>query len=96
MGEPSHIYLFGDQVFDFSKELRDLVHLNSDPLVVSFFEKAYHALRAEIGNLPQHQSQEFERFSSFPELVALNLAGPLHPSLEQALSCAYQLASFIR
>ena len=96
MGEPCHIYLFGDQTFDYSKELGDLVHLNSDPLVISFFEKTYYALRAEIGNLPQHQRQEFERYSSFPKLVALNLAGPLHPSLEQALSCAYQLASFIR
>lgn len=88
MGESCHIYLFGDQNFDYSKE-RDLVHWNSDPLVVSFFEKIYHALRAEIGNLPQHQRQEFEPFSNFPKLVALNLAGPLHPSLEQALSCAY-------
>ena len=96
MGELCHIYLFGDQTFDYSQELRNLVHLNSDPLVISFFEKTYYALRAEIGSLPQHQRQEYGRFSSFPELAAENLAGSLHPSLDQALSCAYQLASFIR
>jgi Starter unit:ACP transacylase in aflatoxin biosynthesis len=96
MSDSCHIYLFGDQTFDYSKELRGLVHLNSDPLVISFFEKTYCALRTEIGNLPQHQRQEFERFSNFSELAALNLAGPLHPSLDQALSCAFQLASFIK
>ena len=95
MGE-RHIYLFGDQTFDYRKELRDLVHMNSDPLVISFFEKTYYALRAEIGTLPQHQRQDLERFSSFSELVAHNLSGSLHPSFDQALSCAYQLASFIR
>ena len=96
MAEVCHIYLFGDQTFDYSKELRDLVHLNNDPLVVSFFEKTYYALRVEIGNLPQHQRQEFDRFSNFSELAAQNLSGSLHPSLDQALCCAYQLASFIR
>lgn len=96
MSELCHIYLFGDQTFDYSKELCHLVHLNSDPLVISFFEKTYYALRGEIGNLPQHQRQEFERFANFSELVAQKLAGSLHPSLDQALSCAYQLASFIR
>ena len=95
MGE-RHIYLFGDQTFDYRKELRDLVHLSSDPLVISFFEKTYHALRAEIGTLTKHQRQDFQPFSNFSELVAHTLSGSLHPSLDQALSCAYQLASFIR
>lgn len=96
MCEPCHIYLFGDQTFDCSKELRDLVRLNSEPLVISFFEKTYYALRAEIGNLPQHQRQQYRRFSSFSELAAQNCAGSLPPSLDQAMSCAYQLASFIK
>lgn len=96
MHKSCHIYLFGDQTFDGSKELRDLVRFNSDPLVISFFEKTYYALRAEIGNLPQHQRQEYGRFSSFSELAAQNVARSLPPSLDQAMSCAYQLASFIK
>jgi naphtho-gamma-pyrone polyketide synthase len=96
MGESCHIYLFGDQTFEYSKELRDIVHLNSDPLVISFFEETYNALRVEIGSLPKSQRQEFESFSNFSELAAQKLAGSLHPSLDQALSCAYELASFIR
>ena len=97
MGEISHVYVFGDETFDYSKDLHSLVHQNDDPLVISFFDKTYHALRAEIGSLPQHrQRRDFERFSSFAELSARKTEGLLHPSLDQALSCAYQLARFIR
>lgn len=95
MGEICRIYIFGDENFDYSKGLRDLVHRNSDPLVVSF-ERTYFALRAEIGHLPQRQQQNLERFGNFAELVAQRLAGSLHPSLDLALACAYQLAHFIR
>ena len=72
MGELYHVYALGDSTFDYGKALCDLVHLKSDPLVISFFEKTYYTLRAEI------------------------LSGSLHPSLEEALTCAYQLGSFIR
>lgn len=96
MGEISHIYVFGDETFDYSKGLSDLVHQNGDALVVHFFEKTYHALRAEIGHLPQRQQQVFLRFSNFAELAAQSLAKTLHPGLDLALACAHQLARFIR
>ncbi|KAL8717163.1 MAG: hypothetical protein Q9225_005573 [Loekoesia sp. 1 TL-2023] len=95
MGEISHIYIFGDETFDYSKHLHYLVHHPGDPLVASFFDKTYYALRAEIGTLPQRQQKEFKRFANFPELSAQKLEGLIHPSLDQALSCAYQLARFI-
>ena len=53
-------------------------------------------LRAEIGNLPQLRQRDLEPFSSFAELSAQITEGSLHPSLDQALSCVYQLARFIR
>lgn len=96
MREIAHVYVFGDETFDYSKDLHSLVHQNDDPLVISFFEKTYHALRAEIGSLPQHRQHDFERFSSFAELSAQKMEGLLHPSLDLALSCAHQLARFIR
>ena len=96
MGELAYVYVFGDETFDYSKDLHSLVHQNGDPLVISFFEKTYHALRAEIGSLPQYRQRDFERFSSFAELSAQKMEGLLHPSLDQALSCAYQLACFLR
>ena len=96
MGELYHVYVFGDSTFDYGKALCDLVHLNSDPLVISFFEKTYYALRAEIGVLPEPQRRVFQQFANFSELAAQSLSGSLHPSLEEALTCAYQLASFIR
>ena len=96
MSEIRHIYLFGNDSFEYGEALRDLVCSNNDPLVISFFEKTSYALRAEIGVLPRHQREEFERFANFAELVAHDIAGSLHPAFGQALSCAYQLASFIR
>ena len=96
MGETAYVYIFGDETFDYSKDLHTLVHQNDDPLVISFFDKTYHALRAEIGSLPQLRQRDFERFSSFAELSAQKMDAVLHPSLDQALSCAYQLARFIR
>jgi naphtho-gamma-pyrone polyketide synthase len=96
MADVCHIYLFGDQTYDSSKELRTLLHSTSDPLLISFFEKTFYALRLEIGNLPFHKQQEFPRIANFSEIVALSLTGPVHPALDQALCCAYQLAAFIR
>ena len=96
MGETAYVYVFGDETFDYSNDLHSLVHRDDDPLVISFFDKTYHALRAEIGSLPQLRQRDFERFSSFAELSAQRMEGVLHPALDQALSCAYQLARFIR
>ncbi|MCJ1401237.1 hypothetical protein MMC11_004449 [Xylographa trunciseda] len=95
MADSCHIYLFGDQSFDYTHGLRDLVHSRSDPLLEWFFEKTYYELRTEISTLPQKQQAEYGKFSNFAELTAHKVAGSLHPALDQALSCAYQLASFI-
>ena len=96
MAETGHIYVFGDETFDYSNDLNSLVHQDNDPLVVSFFEKAYFALRSEIGHLARHDQRGFHKFSSFQELSALKVDGRVHPALDQALSCAHQLAHFIR
>ena len=96
MSDVKGVYVFGDQTFEYSKELRQLVHSNKDPLLISFFEQVYFALRAEIGNLPQHQRHLLGKFANFAELAAFDRTVSLHPSLDQALTCAYQLALFIQ
>ena len=95
MAEPRHIYIFGDQTFDYGPKLRDLVR-SKDHYLISFFEQVYSALRQEINDLPTRTQQDLGRFSNFAELVANSLNGPIHPSLEQTLTCTFQLASFIR
>ncbi|KAF2229690.1 conidial pigment polyketide synthase PksP/Alb1 [Viridothelium virens] len=95
MADSCHIYLFGDQTFDYTKSLRDLVHSRSDPFLEWFFEKTYYELRTEISTLAPKRRAEYGKFSNFAELTALKISGDLHPVLDQALSCAYQLASFI-
>ena len=96
MSQNTHIYLFGDQTYDINTGLRDLVVLNNDPILSTFFERAYHALRTEVGRLSQTKRQEFQRFSSLGDLLALRRESQLHPALDQALTCTYQLGSFIR
>ena len=95
MGDARDFYIFGDQTSDYSKELRDLVHSNKDHLLIAFFEQTCLALRTEIGNLPHQQQHVIARFSNFSELAAFERAESFHPALDQALSCAYQLALFI-
>jgi hypothetical protein len=96
MDQHTHIYLFGDQTFDFSAGLWTLLLPSSDPILTSFLEGAFSALRAEVGELSQAQRAPFRRFSSLHDLLALRHDSLLHPALEQALSCLYQLAYFIR
>ncbi|KAL9094177.1 MAG: hypothetical protein Q9165_003592 [Trypethelium subeluteriae] len=95
MADSYHIYLFGDQTFDYTKSLRDLVHSKSDPFLEWFFEKTFYEIRTEISTLPPKRQAEYGKFSNFAELIAHKISGNLHPALDQALSCAYQLASFI-
>lgn len=96
MDQHTHIYLFGDQAFDFSAELWTLLLPSGDPILTTFLDGAFNALRAEVGELSQAQRAPFRRFSSLHDLIALRHENLLHPALEQALSCAYQLACFIR
>lgn len=92
----THVYIFGDETFDYRRNLSNLVHQESNPLVTRLFEKIHQALRAEIGRLPTLRQREFLKFSNFAELAAQAVAGALHPSIDLALACTYQLAQFIR
>ena len=96
MSNQAHIYLIGDQTYDINKGLRDLLHTENDPLLTSFFEKSFYALREEIKKLPYEQRAQFQRFSSLTDLLTVRRAGRLHPAFDQALASSYQLGTFIR
>jgi naphtho-gamma-pyrone polyketide synthase len=96
MNQSNHLYLFGAQSFDFGPGLWTLLLPSRDAVLTSFLERAFYALRAEVGALSQSQRTEFQRFSSLHDLLALRNQKLLHPALEQALDCTYQLGCFIR
>ena len=96
LGQSTHIYLFGDQISNLDSRLRNLLSLDSDPILKAFFEGAYRVLRAEVGKLSQQYRQQFPRFSSIQDLLALHRQCQLHPSFNQPLNCTFQLGAFIR
>lgn len=90
------VYLFGDQTGDFDAGLRRLLHSKNNSLVTAFFQRCYHALRQEITKLPPSQRQIFPRFTSIVDLLARYRESGVNPALESALTCIYELASFIK
>jgi hypothetical protein len=91
------IYLFGDQTHEISAKLQALLHSKSSPILQSFFDEVYHKLRAEIGQLPARDKEIFPRFSSIAEILAWRKRQDKYiQAIENALTCTYQLAYFIR
>ncbi|KAK3938759.1 hypothetical protein QBC46DRAFT_439652 [Diplogelasinospora grovesii] len=92
----NEIVLFGDLTCDYTAGLRSLAAVKENPLLSSFFERVTFGLRQEIGLLPAGERTRFAGFITFHELVARVQQKPsVHPALEKALACTYQLACFI-
>lgn len=96
MGQLVQLYLLGDEAYDFLPKLRTLIHSRNNPILVSFFQQAFHTIRSEIGQLPLEQRLTFPPFSSLADLLARQNQGTLSPAFQTALSCIYQLGLFIR
>jgi len=97
MKEQFKFYLFGDQTYDVYTQLRELLHSQNDPILTSFFERAYYALRAEIGQLPPKDREELPRLSGIADLLSWGRWNRGRSvALDMALTCMYQLGSFIR
>jgi naphtho-gamma-pyrone polyketide synthase len=90
------VLLFGDQSADFIPALRQLVSVKDNPLIVSFFEKAYTTLRNEVAQHPRTE-REIPGFTSVENLLwRYSESGARSPEIESALICIYQIASFLR
>jgi hypothetical protein len=97
MAAHNQIVLFGDLTSDYVAGLQSIVSMKDNPLLRSFFERVTFGLREEIGLLPFAQRRRFVGFITFEELLArIQQMSSIHPALEQALACSYQLACFIR
>lgn len=97
MANQLQIYLFGDQTHEISTKLQALLHSKSSPILQSFFDEVHRRLRAEIGQLPARDKEIFPRFSSIAEILAWRKRQDTYiQAIENALTCTYQLAYFIR
>lgn len=90
------LILLGDLTTnDFYEDLRLLLHLKSDALLVSFFERAGFALRQAIGALPAREQDLFPRFTTLIDLVAKVGETEGTPILRFFLLSIHQIAQFI-
>lgn len=97
MSDHCDVLLFGDLTGDFATGLRFLLGDKENALLVTFFERAAHSLRAEIGGLSAQKRALFPSFTTLSELlVKLKTASQVNPALEKALTCIHQFGCFIR
>ena len=91
-----HIYLIGDQTADIFDDFQRLLQDHKDLIVQGFLNQVYFFLRGEVAKLHNVQPNSIPRFSSLADLLRARRDGSLHASLDQALACAFQIATFMR
>jgi naphtho-gamma-pyrone polyketide synthase len=96
MSKQTRGFIFGDQSQDTTLKVRALLNAKGDLLLTSFLEQSYDVIRSEIGRLPLHEREVLPRFYSLADIVARQREGVLSPAFQTALTCIYQLGSFIR
>ncbi|KAI8952148.1 beta-ketoacyl synthase [Xylaria longipes] len=87
--------IFGDQTYDFKPHRKELFQIRSNPLVEDFLSKAYDVIRREIYSLPLEARNDIPRFTCFNDLILLNETNKRCVAIDTAVSCIYQLATFI-
>lgn len=90
------LILLGDLTTNgFYGDLRFLLHVKTDALLVSFFERTGFALRQAIGALPASQQNLFPRFTTLIDLVSKVGETEGTPILRFFLLSVHQIAQFI-
>ncbi|KAF6235869.1 hypothetical protein HO173_006065 [Letharia columbiana] len=96
MEPPTQIFIFGDQKNASDADLRQLLHVNDNSVLRSFFERVNYALRVEIARLPVIQQEWFPRYNTLLELLTARRRGfGDNPALGLALLCINQLGRTI-
>lgn len=96
MGEQQRLYLFGDQTYDVQPHLQGLLRHRDNPVMESFLVRAYDALRRELYALPAEVREDLPRFTCVEDLLLWKSNGRRFIALDMAVSCLYQLGTFIR
>lgn len=96
--ETLYLLVFGDQTFDVGPHLPRLLDArNSNVVLRDFLERAYDAIRAQLFRLPGHAREELPRFTSIEDVLLWKPSDGASRCvpLDMALTCLYQLGSFI-
>ncbi|KAI5855057.1 ketoacyl-synt-domain-containing protein [Durotheca rogersii] len=89
------LYLFGDQTYDVQPHLKELMRHRDNPVLEDFLTKAYDAIRRELYRLPVETRDDLPRFTSLDDLLLWKQDSKRCVALDMAVTCVYQLGTFI-
>jgi len=95
MAQPTRIIVFGDLVYNFQQDLRQLLHNKSNANLVDFISRATFALCDECAKLPQLEQDRLPQFSTLVELLDNSDSAIAAPAVRFALLCLYQVGCFV-
>lgn len=95
MADETRVLIFGDQTCDVNAKLRQLLLVQSNPILTTFFGQAFYVIRTELGYLPVAEQKTFPKFNSIADLLSRQRRDGVNQALQTALSCIYQLGHFI-
>lgn len=90
------IFLFGDLATHFEDELRQLLYVEGNESLRSFFEQVSFALREECGKLPSYQQELFPRFTTLSDLISKLGETEGTPALRFCLLSVCEIGQFLR
>jgi noranthrone synthase len=96
MTQPTRIFLFGDQTYDFVPKLRELLPVVDNPILTAFLDQAHYVIRAQMMHELPPAEHKKGRTSSLSQMLQKYVDGDLNPAFQTALACICQLGCFIR
>lgn len=98
MGHRQSFYLFGDQTFDVEPHLHTLLDArHNNPVLRDFLDKVYNTLRLRTFRIPPASREEWPTFTAIEDVLLWKPSECTTRCVpwEMALTCIYQLSSFI-
>ncbi|KAI4159137.1 MAG: hypothetical protein LQ342_006841 [Letrouitia transgressa] len=86
MADETRVLIFGDQTCDVNAKLRQLLLVQSNPILTTFFGQAFYVIRTELGYLPVAEQKTFPKFNSIADLLSRQRRDGVNQALQTALS----------
>lgn len=96
MSSSTRVFLFGDQTYEFVKDLTELIRTQDNPLLTAFLDQSHYVIRAEMSQALPPKERKASRTSNLAHLLHKYKEGSLSPAFQTALSCVCQLGTFIK
>ncbi len=95
MAQQTRVFIFGDQSYDFTPKLRELLRSRDNPILTAFLDQSHYVIRAQMNQYLPPKERKAARTSNLAHLLQKYRDGILSPAFQTALACVYQLGCFI-